>query len=243
MRTGWMADSGGLLVPAVLTVVGFLAMAAAMEQALTRPPAERLAERAAEKRTERMTEKVAEKTAEKAAEKVAEKTAVIVPPVAPVPAPPQPEPQKIETPAPAPAPPQLAAAPGPEPKPDCPPLFSLQFAAGEQQPQALSKDLLDDLSALRVWLEGHPRTTLLIQGHADALGSSRYNWELSYRRAHAVLQKLRQAGVPRERMVAQAVGAFQPLAGRNDTDKSNRRVTLSILELPQCAISQSERGP
>lgn len=239
MRTGWMADSGGLLVPAVLTVVGFLAMAAAMEQALTRPPAERMAERAAEKRTERMTEKVAEKTAEKTAEKVAEKTAVIMPPVASVPAPPPPEPQKIE----APAPPPLAAAPVPEPKPDCPPLFSLQFAAGEQQPQALSNELLDDLSALRVWLEGHPRTTLLIQGHADALGSSRYNWELSYRRAHAVLQKLRQAGVPRERMVAQAVGAFQPLAGRNDTDKSNRRVTLSILELPQCAISQSERGP
>lgn len=240
-----MTDSGGLLVPAGLTVVGFLAMAAAMEQALTRPPAERMVERAAEKRTERvaerMPEKVAEKTAEKTAEKVAEKTAVIVPPVAPVPAPPQPEPQKIE--APAPAPPQLAAAPVPVPTLDCPPLFSLQFAAGEQQPQALSKELLADLSALRVWLEGHPRTTLLIQGHADALGSSRYNWELSYRRAHAVLQKLRQAGVPRERMVAQAVGAFQPLAGRNDTDKSNRRVTLSILELPQCAISQSERGP
>lgn len=233
MRTGWMADSSGLLVPAGLTVVGFLAMAAAMEQALTRPPAERMAETAAEKRAE----PVAERMPEKLAEQTAEKPAVIVPPVAPIPALPQPEPQKTA----APAPPPLAAAP--EPKPDCPPLFSLQFAAGEPQPQALSKELLDELVALRVWLEGHPRTTLLIQGHADALGSSRYNWELSYRRAHAVLQKLRQAGVPRERMVAQAVGAFQPLAGRTDTDKSNRRVTLSILELPQCAISQTERGP
>ena len=121
---------------------------------------------------------------------------------------------------------------------DCPPLLSVRFASSELRAPRLPSE---PLRQLRDWLDEHPRATLLVQGHADARGGARYNWELSYRRAHTVLQSLLAAGIPRERMTAQAIGAFQPLAGRSETDGANRRVTLSVLGLPACRTSAEER--
>lgn len=139
---------------------------------------------------------------------------------------------------------QQPAAPPPQPpvmigtvhpaELDCPPLLSVRFASSELRPPELPAE---PLRHLRAWLDEHPRAMLLVQGHADARGSARYNWELSYRRAHSVLQSLLAAGIPRERMTAQAIGAFQPLAGRSETDGINRRVTLSVWGLPACGTS------
>ncbi|MFO0579344.1 MAG: OmpA family protein [Polyangia bacterium] len=152
------------------------------------------------------------------------------PPVASAPAPVRtPAPPPPTPPGPPPVAPPSAAAP---PARDCPPLFSVYFGAGSLRPDALPAD---SVTRLRDWLEAHPQAVLVLQGHSDARGGARYNWELSYRRAHAVAQQLRAAGVPRGRISAQAAGAFQPLAGREDTEAANRRVVLGVLGAPGCA--------
>lgn len=146
-------------------------------------------------------------------------------------------PVPVAAPAPPPPPP-VSVAPVPPPRPappparDCPPLFAVQFGAGSLRPDSLPAD---SVAQLRTWLEAHPQAVLVVQGHADARGGARYNWELSYRRAHAVAQQLRTAGVPRGRISAQAAGAFQPLAGHEDTEAANRRVVLGVLGVPGCA--------
>lgn len=134
-----------------------------------------------------------------------------------------------QTPPPVADPPPPAAVPTP---PDCPPLFSVYFAAGRLR---FSAPPADELSRLRDWLAAHRDASLIIQGHTDARGGSQYNWELSYRRAHAVMQLLHKAGVPRQRMTAQAVGPFQPMAGASTEAERNRRVTLWVLGAPECA--------
>ena len=138
--------------------------------------------------------------------------------------------------APPPQPPVMTE-PVPQAQLDCPPLLSVRFAASELRAPRLPAE---PLRQLRDWLDEHPRAILLVQGHADARGGSRYNWELSYRRAHTVLQSLLAAGIPRARMTAQALGAFQPLTGRSEIDGANRRVTLSVLGLPACSTSAGE---
>lgn len=149
-------------------------------------------------------------------------------------------PAAVVAPVAVPAPPPVPVAPVAPPRPaeppvrDCPPLFAVQFGAGSLRPEALPAD---SVAQLRTWLEAHPQAVLVVQGHADARGGARYNWELSYRRAHAVAQQLRTAGVPRGRISAQAAGAFQPLAGREDTEAANRRVVLGLLGAPGCAAA------
>lgn len=114
---------------------------------------------------------------------------------------------------------------------DCPPLSAVRFGPGSLRPEELPAA---HVSQLQTWLAAHPQALLLVQGHADARGSARYNWELSYRRAQAVALLLRQSGIPRERITARAAGAYQPLAGRSDTEAANRRVVLTILGVPEC---------
>lgn len=147
----------------------------------------------------------------------------------------------VPAPVAAPSPPPPAAAPPPVAAPvpaDCPPLFSVYFAAGGLR-FALPPDAA--LGRLRDWFAAHPQASLLIQGHTDARGGSQYNWELSYRRAQAVMQRLQHAGLPRQRMTAQAVGPFQPMAGSGTTAERNRRVTLWVLGVPECAAATGTR--
>lgn len=150
----------------------------------------------------------------------------------------------IAAPPPSPSPPPAAVLPPraatPAP-PDCPPLFSAYFASGGLR---FSAPPPEELSRLRDWLAAHPAAALLIQGHTDARGGSQFNWELSYRRAHAVMQHLQKAGLPRQRMTAQAVGPFQPVAGASTAAERNRRVTLWLLGAPECAAgSQGYEAP
>lgn len=75
-----------------------------------------------------------------------------------------------------------------------------------------------------------PDTQILILGHTDAIGSDKYNDELSQRRAQSVMTELIRRGVGPANMATVALGKRQPVAP-NDTDigrAQNRRVEFMI---------------
>jgi outer membrane protein OmpA-like peptidoglycan-associated protein len=97
------------------------------------------------------------------------------------------------------------------------PLDSAEIPDGAEGP-------LDDLAAL---LLGDPRIELLrIEGHADERGTSRYNLDLSRRRAEAIRAWLVAAGVPPERLVAIGTGEARPAA---EGETASRRVEFLVL--------------
>ncbi len=81
---------------------------------------------------------------------------------------------------------------------------------------------LGDLAAL---LLADPSVRLVrVEGHADGVGSSAYNLDLSRRRAQAVVEWLVGAGVARERL--EAIGTGEARAG---TPEASRRVSFLVL--------------
>lgn len=106
----------------------------------------------------------------------------------------------------------------------------IQFATG-------SADLLGDseavLGAVSRLLDEHPEIRRLrVEGHTDDTGDASFNFDLSQRRATAVLQWLVQHGVDEGRLVREGFGSTRPLA-TNLTEQGrleNRRVAFTILE-------------
>ncbi len=83
------------------------------------------------------------------------------------------------------------------------------------------------LDALAAWLRDHPEVRLLrVEGHADEVGAPAYNYDLSLRRATAVLEALVARGVAAERL--QAVGTGEAVRPR-DAQGATRRVELLVL--------------
>lgn len=80
---------------------------------------------------------------------------------------------------------------------------------------------------------------IIVEGHADAIGTDSYNMSLSDRRAEAVIAELVTAGVDKGRLSKRAFGKERPLEPNRRPDGSdnpegrarNRRVAL-IVENP-----------
>jgi outer membrane protein OmpA-like peptidoglycan-associated protein len=92
---------------------------------------------------------------------------------------------------------------------------------------AVDADRLTDsapLDALAAWIREHPEVLLLrVEGHADPLGPSAYNYALSVRRAEGVAAALVERGIDRSRL--QVVGAGESLAGEGPV----RQVGFTVL--------------
>ena len=76
-------------------------------------------------------------------------------------------------------------------------------------------------------LQEHPDIKVVIAGHADSIGSRRYNLDLSHRRAESVKRYLMQhSPIDPARFLVRAFGETQPIE-TNDTEwgrAQNRRV-------------------
>lgn len=101
------------------------------------------------------------------------------------------------------------------------------FATGSA---ALRPDLKRDLDAVASNLLRYPDSTIEIAGHTDNTGTAALNQDLSQRRANAVADVLRQAGVPNRRIVAFGRGEDFPIASNLTPDGRalNRRVEIII---------------
>ena len=94
--------------------------------------------------------------------------------------------------------------------------------------------VLKDRPAPDNFLLQHPEIRLLrVEGHADDAGTSAYNYDLSTRRAQAVVDWLTRAGVEPERLVAMGTGEALPREGEDcteaDTRCASRRVEFLVL--------------
>jgi peptidoglycan-associated lipoprotein len=68
------------------------------------------------------------------------------------------------------------------------------------------------LTAQAEWLLHHPHLTIIVEGHADDVGTLAHNLGLSRQRAEAVQQRLIQMGVAPERIRAAAFGRERLIA-------------------------------
>jgi outer membrane protein OmpA-like peptidoglycan-associated protein len=69
-----------------------------------------------------------------------------------------------------------------------------------------------------------------IQGHTDDSGNAAYDLDVSYRRARAVVEYLKERGIPAERLKYRGYGATRPIAkgATPDVRALNRRVELVL---------------
>ena len=78
---------------------------------------------------------------------------------------------------------------------------------------------------------------IAVEGHADAVGSQKYNLNLSHRRAESIARELVFSGVLKERIVVRDFGESRPVAPNTHPDGSdnpegralNRRVEIYIV--------------
>ncbi len=101
------------------------------------------------------------------------------------------------------------------------------FETNKYNISANSKLALDKLQ--KIFAE-YPETNILIEGHTDNVGTDTYNMGLSERRANAVGNYLKSAGVASSRLITKWYGESQPkVENTNDANRAlNRRVQFVI---------------
>ena len=84
-------------------------------------------------------------------------------------------------------------------------------------------------------LKENSHVKLDISGHADSVGSEKYNQKLSERRAQAVLEYLVKNGIERDRLTAEGFGESMPVADNATPEgrQQNRRVQVRIINPDQ----------
>lgn len=120
---------------------------------------------------------------------------------------------------------------GGRPQRACAPIViddAVRFETASDAIQSSSFEALDGLAARLQQAEHIKRVR--VEGHTDNRGSSRYNLQLSKRRAASVVQYLTQHGVQAERLVSEGYGLTKPIAD-NETESGraqNRRVEFVV---------------
>ncbi|CAN5208544.1 OmpA family protein [soil metagenome] len=101
------------------------------------------------------------------------------------------------------------------------------FATNKYDITSNSKLALDKL--VRIFNE-YPETDILIEGHTDDVGTDAYNMTLSQRRADAVANYLKSAGIDPKRLTVKWYGESQPKVENSSTENRalNRRVEFAI---------------
>ena len=101
------------------------------------------------------------------------------------------------------------------------------FATNKYSINANSKLALDKLQ--KIFAE-YPETNIMIEGHTDDVGTEVYNSRLSKRRADAVGNALKAAGVSASRLIIHWYGETQPIVENNSDENRalNRRVQFVI---------------
>jgi len=99
------------------------------------------------------------------------------------------------------------------------------FDSAELRPEART-----NLANLARSLQEFDKTSVMLVGHTDAIGSEDYNQRLSERRARAAAEFLIAQGVARDRIVAIGRGELEPVASNDDEwgRQQNRRVEVAI---------------
>ncbi len=87
--------------------------------------------------------------------------------------------------------------------------------------------MLEDLTRV---LQGATYEVILAIGHADRIGSTKYNQKLSVRRAETVKKYLVEKGIAPNRVYAEGKGETQPLTKSADCRMKNRKALIACLQ-------------
>lgn len=107
------------------------------------------------------------------------------------------------------------------------------FSSGSIRLGGDDRGIIDSLASM---LQKNPDLEVIVEGHTDnkqvVTGAAyRDNWDLSYRRADAVVRRLMKAGVSPDQLAAAARSEYDPLMEDQTTDEArekNRRVVFRI---------------
>ncbi|MCS7297125.1 MAG: OmpA family protein [Bacteroidia bacterium] len=109
--------------------------------------------------------------------------------------------------------------------------FALRNIYFDFNSDQLRPESIPELQRLRRLLQENPNIRVRFSGHTDAIGSDEYNQKLSERRARAVYNWLRQAGIHPIQMEYVGYGKSRPLAS-NATEEGralNRRIEMEVV--------------
>ncbi|MBK8011106.1 MAG: OmpA family protein [Deltaproteobacteria bacterium] len=115
----------------------------------------------------------------------------------------------------------------PRPAPPAPPaLEAIYFGFNTSTVGSRGRTFLRTVAAA---MNGQPKLALAVIGHADPLGPTAYNLDLSRRRAHSVKRVLEGHGIEASRIEAKGLGAASTSTGAATTPRARaqqRRVDL-----------------
>ncbi|GEM_PF-1081587 len=82
------------------------------------------------------------------------------------------------------------------------------------------------------YLKGMSYKKIIVSGHTDNVGSKKYNYQLSLKRASAVANYLISKGIPKEKVEIVGYGESRPLYPNNTEENraKNRRVEIEVLK-------------
>lgn len=104
---------------------------------------------------------------------------------------------------------------------------NLLFKTGSDKVDPKGEEALIQLAQA---LRDNPDFEIVVEGHTDNTGSVNLNWDLSTRRATAVVKILAINGVPPERMIAAGRGMHHPIVPNNSEENraKNRRTEIIL---------------
>ncbi len=112
--------------------------------------------------------------------------------------------------------------------------LNIGFRTGDAQ---LTPDDIDQLTKLGQFAGGMTDVKLQVSGQADPRGGEEYNTALSKERAEAVAAVLENAGLNKDRIVIEALGAKAGVTGNLDEYAMQRRVSVKLIGTEDVATS------
>lgn len=91
-------------------------------------------------------------------------------------------------------------------------------------------DNLDNMNEILSYLKKHPKSSILVTGHACKLGKNDYNNKLSRFRAIMVSRWFLWRGISQDRIEMRYVGSSQPSTSAEHDLKLDRRVEVTVVE-------------
>jgi outer membrane protein OmpA-like peptidoglycan-associated protein len=92
----------------------------------------------------------------------------------------------------------------------------------------------------------HPQAVtrkVVLEGHADAIGTDAYNLDLSRRRAESVAQELIARGVRRDRLAVEGYGKRRPVAPNTGPDGRDNPAGRALNRRVEAVVQQPEPPP
>jgi OOP family OmpA-OmpF porin len=88
------------------------------------------------------------------------------------------------------------------------------------------------LEEVKIFMDLHPDSKLMIEGHTDIRADEEYNLDLSIKRATTVRRYLIAKGIAEERLISKGYGITRPMAPNGTTfgRQLNRRVELKSIQ-------------